>query len=339
MAKEYKVKVLKNGERRYIFDVNIGYRADGTRIRTTISAKTIKDGREQVAQFTLGKKKVTSKQSLLFKEAYKLYEKHYSNEADLSEVTIAVKKSKKKQFVYFDEIKLNKIKKTDIEHWKKQLKLQNISVYSYENELASFFKWCIENELIESSPMKGVKREKRKKTVMNIWTEKEFFQFREHLRTDNYKLLFTTLFYTGLRISEALGLHYEDVKDNELHLSHTYIYPQGSGGGYLTTEFKTPKSKRIVPIPEWLDFGGGTGRIFNYSHQAVREMKKTTCERANMKPIRIHDFRHSYVSMLINKGVDIYTIKELLGHENITTTMDIYGHLYDSKRKEISKLF
>lgn len=42
MAKEYKVKILKSGEKRYIFDVNIGYRADGSRIRTTITAKTVK---------------------------------------------------------------------------------------------------------------------------------------------------------------------------------------------------------------------------------------------------------------------------------------------------------
>ena len=39
MAKEYKAKILKSGEKRYIFDVNIGYRADGSRIRTTITAK------------------------------------------------------------------------------------------------------------------------------------------------------------------------------------------------------------------------------------------------------------------------------------------------------------
>ena len=50
MAKEYKVKTLKNGEKRYIFDVNIGYRADGSRIRKTVTSKTVKDGREKVKQ-------------------------------------------------------------------------------------------------------------------------------------------------------------------------------------------------------------------------------------------------------------------------------------------------
>ena len=53
MAKEYKVRILKNGEKRYIFDVNIGYRADGSRIRKTVTSKSIKDGRKKVAELTL----------------------------------------------------------------------------------------------------------------------------------------------------------------------------------------------------------------------------------------------------------------------------------------------
>ena len=47
------MKILKNGEKRYVFDVNIGYRADGSRMRTTITAKTVKEGRQKVAELTL----------------------------------------------------------------------------------------------------------------------------------------------------------------------------------------------------------------------------------------------------------------------------------------------
>lgn len=55
--------------------------------------------------------------------------------------------------------------------------------------------------------------------------------------------------------------------------------------------------------------------------------------------MRVHDFRHSYASMLINKGVDIYTISQMLGHGDIKTTINTYGHLYPDKRKEITQLF
>jgi len=61
-------------------------------------------------------------------------------------------------------------------------------------------------------------------------------------------------------------------------------------------------------------------------------------ELANLKRIRIHDFRHSYASMLINKNVDIYTISQMFGHADIKTTINTYGHLYPDKRKEITNL-
>ena len=63
MAKEYRVKTLKNGEKRYVFDVSLETRADGTRIRTTVNAKSVKEG----------SKKVTDNDSMLFKDAYALF--------------------------------------------------------------------------------------------------------------------------------------------------------------------------------------------------------------------------------------------------------------------------
>lgn len=55
--------------------------------------------------------------------------------------------------------------------------------------------------------------------------------------------------------------------------------------------------------------------------------------------MRIHDFRHSFASLCINNDVPIAIISEYLGHENISTTLDIYSHLYpDSQNKLVEKL-
>lgn len=62
-------------------------------------------------------------------------------------------------------------------------------------------------------------------------------------------------------------------------------------------------------------------------------------KKTKLKRIRIHDFRHSYASMLISKGVDVYTVSKMLGHADIKTTINVYGHLYPDKRKEITNLF
>lgn len=61
--------------------------------------------------------------------------------------------------------------------------------------------------------------------------------------------------------------------------------------------------------------------------------------KTDLPHIRVHDLRHSYVSMLINKNVDIYTISRMVGHNDIKTTINIYGDLYPDKRKYVTSLF
>ena len=56
----------------------------------------------------------------------------------------------------------------------------------------------------------------------------------------------------------------------------------------------------------------------------------------SLKKIRIHDFRHSHASLLINNGEDYLVVKERLGHASITTTIDTYSHLYPSKQKDLA---
>ena len=154
---------------------------------------------------------------------------------------------------------------------------------------------------------------------------------------DDFKLFFTTLFYTGLRLGEILGLQYKNIQGTNLVLSHVLKMPNGTP--YLSTIFKTPKSKRVVPIPIWLELGSGSGRIFTKSRDHYRKELNRALAAADMPHMTIHDFRHSYASMMINKKIDQFTLMELLGHDNITTTMNTYGHLYDDKRQEVTNSF
>lgn len=70
---------------------------------------------------------------------------------------------------------------------------------------------------------------------------------------------------------------------------------------------------------------------------AIEKQYKKILERDNtLKMIRIHDFRHSHASLLINQGEDYLVVKERLGHASITTTIDTYSHLYPSKQKDLA---
>lgn len=71
------------------------------------------------------------------------------------------------------------------------------------------------------------------------------------------------------------------------------------------------------------------------------ETKKITkiCKDAGLTPIRLHDFRHSNVALLIDNHEEITAIKERMGHASITTTIDTYGHLFPNKQKSMSDKF
>ena len=159
-----------------------------------------------------------------------------------------------------------------------------------------------------------------------------------------YKTVFLTLFYTGLRKGEFCGLSLDDPdeKNCELHLHHTVKSLNGTGAT-LSTKFKNSNSKRIVPIPEWLvpmlkKELEKEQYPFLHKYRSLSTTYDRYHKRTNLKRIRIHDFRHSYASMLISKGVDIYTVSQTLGHADIQTTVNVYGHLYPDKRKEITNI-
>lgn len=347
MAKEYKIKELKNGERRYIFDVNIGYRADGSRIRKTVTAKTIKDGRKRVAELTLKNNgKVVLQKDNTFCKIYDLYIFDCINRG-LSSNTINTKNIIcRKSYARFEKVKLNKITDIDITEWIKDISetLSSRTVKNRESELNTFFNWCIKKKYIETNPFIYVNRTKPTKTKIIFYTEKQFNDFIVGVTNKNHKLIFQTLFYTGLRKSELCGLSFSDldIENNELHLSHT-VRRKGNAY-YISDQFKNDKSKRIVPVPKWL-----TPKLEIFLHKKEFPLKSYYSNldaiitkylvNTELPKITIHGLRHSYVSMLINKGVDIYTISCMVGHGNINTTIDTYGDLYPDKRQFITSLF
>ncbi|TFJ77649.1 tyrosine-type recombinase/integrase [Carnobacterium maltaromaticum] len=85
--------------------------------------------------------------------------------------------------------------------------------------------------------------------------------------------------------------------------------------------------------------------IFQYSKISARRVFyrqiKKICNRGDrpMDNIRLHDFRHSHVAYIIDKGEEPVIIKERLGNASITTTIDTYGHLYPNKQQETSDKF
>ena len=81
---------------------------------------------------------------------------------------------------------------------------------------------------------------------------------------------------------------------------------------------------------------GNCARIFYFKMTALEKEMKRVSERVGLKPIRVHDLRHSHASMLIELGFTPLEIAERLGHESIKTTLDTYSHLYPDKDQKLA---
>jgi integrase len=205
---------------------------------------------------------------------------------------------------------------------------------------------------IAKNPMKRITcfkvQNRVKKEDMNIYTPKEFSAMYDAINPKyvDIKALLWTLYWTGMRKNEAMSLTWDDIDGNIIHIHRQWI-----NGAW--SELKTSQSKRDVVIDsktlelilslkekqmenkhykdDWFVFGGA----FQIPTATLTRVKNKACKIAGLRQIRIHDLRHSHVSYLISKNVNIYTISRRVGHSSITMTMDIYGHLMPSSQDEI----
>ena len=144
----------------------------------------------------------------------------------------------------------------------------------------------------------------------------------------------------GLRFSEATGLTKADIDfDNLLlNVNKTWL-DRGSNKGFAPT--KNKNSVRVVPID---DETAKMLKLYLNTIVSDRLFSNTTNKYTNIKlkqllekKITVHSLRHTYVSILISKGIDIYTISKLVGHKDTTVTLNTYAHLLkDTEEKNHS---
>ncbi|MGU7943077.1 tyrosine-type recombinase/integrase [Streptococcus suis] len=212
-----------------------------------------------------------------------------------------------------------------------------------------------------TNPVKLLKKLPIEKTKMQFWTVEEFQQFLTLFEPEEYniKLLFTLLFFTGLRLGEALALTWQDIdfSTNTIHITKSVYVNKGVS--YISSTKTKAGTRRIIinkklsqelqywqqqqkHLLEQFTSDSLTLQVFQsnpltITKNAIEKQYKKILERDDtLKKIRIHDFRHSHASLLINQGEDYLVVKERLGHASITTTIDTYSHLYPSKQKALA---
>ena len=161
---------------------------------------------------------------------------------------------------------------------------------------------------------------------------------------------------TGIRIGELCALKWEDIdlENNQINITKTLqriFGKDGLGNGYskvVCTNAKTAHSIRSIPISSKLKELLEKTYCKNPSLYVLTNTEKYVEPRNyriyfyrflknnKLRKINFHGLRHTFATRLIEKGVDYKTVSELLGHANVTTTMNLYVHpSMDSKRKAV----
>lgn len=205
----------------------------------------------------------------------------------------------------------------------------------------TFLSWCESRYNIPNNYAK-VKCPARRATkkIMSIWTREQFEQFIAVVDSPLYHALFTLMFYTGRRKGEIFALTPQDIKGESIIFDKSLTRKTFGDSTYNITTTKEDKVQ-VVPVckrvqRELQAYSGGSPFYFGGSKpladNTVRRAFRDYCDKAGVPPIRIHDLRHSFVSMLIHLGANFMVIADLIGDtvEQVTKT---YGHLYESDKR------
>ncbi len=290
--------------------------------------------------------------NMLFEDFLKIY--YADMETRLREHTMRTKRYiiDLKVLPYFGKLKMNEIKAPDIRKWQNELIQQGYAqtyLKTINNQVAALFNYAVKYYDLPNNPCrKAGSMGKSNAEEMQFWTRQEFSDFVDSIMNKRQSYMaFMTLYWTGMRLGELLALTVGDVDFEKRTISISKSYQRLSGKDIIT-EPKTPKSKRIITIPQFLvidlqDYISGIyqpeskDRLFPITKYYLEHEMQRGIKESGVKRIRLHDLRHSHASLLISMGENPLLIKERLGHEKIQTTLGTYGHLYPNTNVEVAK--
>lgn len=254
----------------------------------------------------------------------------------------------------FGDKKMNEITAVDIIKWQNTLLNQEYSptyLRMIQNQITAIFNHAERFYDLKNNPCKKVDKMGRPNAKeLNFWTKDEFDTFIQGFveGEELYRMIFLILFWLGCRVGELLALTPADVDLEKGTVSISKTYYRRDKQDFITSP-KTESSNRKITIPEFLQkelkefldrqYGlEPEDRIFPITDRAVQKKMKQKIEELGLKNIRVHDLRHSHIALLIEKGMQPLVIAQRVGHDSVNTTMNIYGHLYPNKQREVADL-
>lgn len=262
---------------------------------------------------------------------------------------------------FFGPLRMRAVTPRHVADWVSSLHSKGLAPNTISEVYAitkSMFARAVELRIIPTSPFGRLRRQRKAmpdapKHDFQYYTAEQFRRFyasaaaavsaaKNPIQERQYMMFFVAAFYTGMRPGEILALHWTDIDfpARLIRIRRTYSDRYGEG------PVKTESSVRDIGIPSHLfdelqvhlrfqrsmpgfspDFlvCGGPSYLSVY---AARNRRSSYAAAAGLPQIRLHDFRHSHASLLVNNGINIQEVARRLGHSNVQVTWSTYAHLY-----------
>ena len=231
--------------------------------------------------------------------------------------------------LYIDDLKLSNFEKFK-ETLKTERKSSNATLNKLLNVLSKMYNLGIDEKLLTENPLRNIKRYKEANHKIRYLTKEE--EIRLYQQIDEYaphiKSLVTTALQTGMRRGEIFNLKWSNID---------FDY-----GFIELLETKSGKSRKIPLSKTMLELLNNTPRISEfvfvnkdtgYPYTDIKHGFSTVLEKADIQNFRFHDLRHTVATRLVEKGIDLVVVKEILGHSKIETTMR-YAHAVPKRKLE-----
>ena len=258
---------------------------------------------------------------------------------------------------YFGKRKINEITTKDVINWQNELMAYrdgNGKAYSMDYiktvhaQLSAIFNHAMKYYRLQQNPARDAGNAgKEIKKEMNFWTKEEYLKFADAVMDKPVSYYaFEMLYWTGIREGEMLALTPADFdfENQILSIDKTFYRKNGQD---VITDPKTKKSNRKVKMPaflceemkDYLEMNYKVNpdeRIFPVTKSYITHEMERGCKLSGVKQIRVHDIRHSHVSLLINMGFSALAIGERVGHETEKITYR-YAHLFPTVQTEMAE--
>ena len=257
---------------------------------------------------------------------------------------------------FFGKLKISEISTKEIITWQNEMlayRDEKKKPYSQtylktlHNQLSAIFNHAVRYYELRSNPAAKVgNMGSEEHREMLFWTKEEYKKFAFEMMDKPVSFYaFEMLYWCGIREGELLALTPADFdfERGTVKISKTY---QRLKGQDVITSPKTKKSNRTIQMPDFLcqemqeffkmQYGlKKKDRIFTVTKSYLHHEMDRGAKAAGVKRIRIHDLRHSHISLLIDMGFSAVAIADRVGHESIEITYR-YAHLFPSKQKEMA---